>query len=327
MSDLALAALLVVVTVASFAMLVAHVRRRAHDDYEAIVNGSRTPGPTPPHVSRSTFARTLAEELGRLEAKRARHADEAIAAGAEVRDARSLRSQLVAHASHDLRSPLNAILGFAEALLGDPFTSMSGEQRQNLLEIRNAAADLERLVALILDSARFDAGKLPLVGEPVPVVELVTHTLEQLRDLGAATRVDVALVPGLPTVWVDRPRLVRSFAALVAHALEAGSTARFLARLEFEGTRPMVVLTLEMSTGVDPKRYAQLVEGSAGLGSGARPRLASAAIALGQARGLLALSGGSLECVSGDGGEPSFRFRLPVKPPDERRERSHPDRT
>jgi signal transduction histidine kinase len=316
MSGVELAVLLVVVAIASVAAFVGRARRLARAEHAALLAWSRSRGDAAPRV---TFATQLLDELRRLEEQRSRHVEDAVDAAADVREARALRSQLVAHASHDLRSPLNAILGFAEALLGDPFTSMSGEQRQSLLEIRNAAAELERLVALILDSARLDAGKLPCVGEPVPVVELVTRTLEQLRDGDAATRVDVALVPGLPTVWVDRPRLVRSFAALVAHALESGSSARFVARLEFEGARPIVVLTLEMSTGVEASRYAQLVDGTAGLGSATRPRLASAAIALGQARGLLALSGGSLECVAGGAGEPSFRFRLPLKPPDERR--------
>jgi signal transduction histidine kinase len=299
----------------AFAALVAWVRRRASAEYDALLAWVSGRGAEPPSFTVLPLADSLVDEVRRLDARRLRHESDEVAAAVEVRDARALRSRLVAYASHDLRSPLNAILGFSEALLADPFTSLSAEQRQSLVEIRSAATDLERFVGLILDSARLDAGKLPRVGELVPVVELVTHTLEQLRDRDDLSRVDVALVPGLPTVWVDRPRFVRSLAALVAHALEAGQAARFFAKLEFEEDRPFVVLTLEMSTGVEPIRYVQLLEGTASLGSATRPRLASAAIALAFARELLGLSGGVLECAASAVGVPCFRFRLPVNAP------------
>jgi signal transduction histidine kinase len=316
-SAIAISAIVVAsVLVAAAAMgLLARCRRRAAAEYDALVAFARGRGAAPPSMAHLPSGDVLLEELERLEARRARHGEEELAAEAEVRDASALRSRLVAHVTHDLRSPLNAIIGFSDALLADPFTSLSADQRQSLAEIRNSAADLERLVGLILDTARLEAKRLPCVGEPVAVVELVTHTLEHLREIHATSRVEVALVPGLPTVWVDRPRFVRSLAALVAHALEAGPGARFVAKLEFEGERPFVALTLEMSTGVAPLRYAQLVDGVASLGSATRPRLASAAIALAFARGLLSLSGGGLECAASAGGVPCFRFRLPVKPP------------
>ncbi|NLY94430.1 MAG: HAMP domain-containing histidine kinase [Myxococcales bacterium] len=306
----------VVFAVGGLALAGGLVRRRVRREYTALVAWAEGRAETPPPVDSIPGGERLVGALRALERASAAHEAGALEAEREVDEASALRSRLVAHVTHDLRSPLNAILGFADALANDPFSSFTPEQRQSLHEIRCAASELERLVSLILDSARIDADRLPLVGENVAVVELVTHAVENLRDPRAAARVDVALVPGLPTVWVDRARFVRALSAIVAHALEAGTGARFSARLEFDERRdPFVVLSLEASTGIEPARYAQLVDGKASLGAATRPRLASAALALSLARGLLAMSGGRLEFGAGEGGAPRFRFRLPVKGP------------
>src|SRR5690606_6920472 len=97
-------------------------------------------------------------------------ADE-LRARAGVTEAQRLKTRFMAYMSHDLRSPLNAILGFTDMLIGAP-QSLNAEQRESLDTVRGAATDLLRLVSEIVDSARLEAGKLKLSAAHVPVATL-----------------------------------------------------------------------------------------------------------------------------------------------------------
>jgi two-component system sensor histidine kinase KdpD len=104
--------------------------------------------------------------------------------------------------SHDLRTPLGAILGAASAL-----SELDGEldgpaKRELLTGICDEAERLDRLVANLLDMTRLDAGLEPK-REWVPLEELVGSALTRVERRLAGRAVDVSLPPGLPLVAVD----------------------------------------------------------------------------------------------------------------------------
>jgi signal transduction histidine kinase len=73
-----------------------------------------------------------------------------------------LRTQFLASMSHDLRSPLNSIVGFATLIESGAEGPVTAEQRESIQMITRSARDLLRLITNILDSARLEAGRLRL---------------------------------------------------------------------------------------------------------------------------------------------------------------------
>ena len=71
-----------------------------------------------------------------------------------------MRSFVLASVSHDLRGPLNAVLGFAELLLSGVEGALTDGQRESLDALSRGGRDLLRLVGDLLDHARIDAGRM-----------------------------------------------------------------------------------------------------------------------------------------------------------------------
>jgi signal transduction histidine kinase len=141
--------------------------------------------------------------------------------------------RFLAHMSHDLRAPLNSVLGFADVLLGGVDGPLSAEARQAVAEIRRHGERTLRLVNQVLDVARVEAGRLELLREPCPPAEILSQALREARAAAGHRDVEVipTLEPGMPPVWVDGARLTTALAGLVGYLLEETETGAVTVRL------------------------------------------------------------------------------------------------
>ena len=151
------------------------------------------------------------------------HAQERAIAARE-RAAR-MRGLFFASVSHDLKSPLNAILGFTN-LVRDT-EDLSPGQIESLDLIANRGLELLALIETILDASRVEARQLTLVRESVRIEDLFEEALGKGRDLGGDEQVEVVaeILDGVPDLSVDRLRLARALATIIGHALRSSEKA------------------------------------------------------------------------------------------------------
>ena len=151
------------------------------------------------------FAQTEGEE------ERARQA---------VQEAQRLKTQFMAAMSHDLRSPLNSILGFADLLKNGTSGPLASAQMENVDIVRRGGRELLRLVDEVLDTARLEAGRLALRREWTPSVEILTEAMKRGKVMIEGRKLDIVaqLQPGLPPVYVDADRVVQAVTGLLGHA-------------------------------------------------------------------------------------------------------------
>lgn len=191
-----------------------------------------------------TFAVMLAVALitGQL-AARARERLRFVEVAQEARmqaEAERLRNSILASLSHDLRTPLTALVGLADTLalarLPAPYDETAGA-------LRDQAKDLAVLVDDLLDLARLSTGSLPLHKEWQLLEDVVGTAIHLLEPALAGREVTVRLAPDLPLLEFDAVLLERVLGNLLDNAVRytpAGSPIRIEARRDGDRVEVMV---------------------------------------------------------------------------------------
>ena len=138
-----------------------------------------------------------------------------------VQSSQTSQRDFVANVSHELKTPLTSIQGFAQALMDG--TAQTPEERHMAAEIiYKEAGRMHRLALDLLDLARLDAGTADLKMAPVDITALLNSVIEKFKPLAAAAGVNlkVSLAGSLPTLIGDGDRLAQVFTNLVDNALK-----------------------------------------------------------------------------------------------------------
>lgn len=137
----------------------------------------------------------------------------------EVRHAaESLRNSILAALSHDLRTPLTALVGMAETVsLG----KISAERQRHMLEgIRNQAHSISQQMTKLLDMARLSAGKLELNRAWQGIEEVIGTTLQLVKAQWREREVSLDLPVGLQPVEIDAVLMERVLWNLLENAVK-----------------------------------------------------------------------------------------------------------
>ncbi len=133
------------------------------------------------------------------------------------------KTHFLARLSHELRAPLDAIVGFAQVLSGtegspaDPVA-----QQRALAQIRQTGWQLSDMVNDVLDLSRIEAGELHLSPQPVPLADLLQETLMSIEPIAMRAQVGLRLSlhdPGL-AVQADPLRLRQVLVNLLGNAVK-----------------------------------------------------------------------------------------------------------
>jgi two-component system sensor histidine kinase BaeS len=177
----------------------------------------------------------------------------------ELEVARHGERQFLLSVSHDLRTPLTSIRGYADALT-DGTIPATDEQRRAGAVIAAEADRLERLVADLLDLARIDAHQFSLSPRPFDVAATVRTAVEAFlpaaADLGITVVADVPA--DVPAVG-DPERVAQIVANLVENALKY-ARQRITVHLVVDGEREIVVRVVDDGPGVDPAEEDRVFE-------------------------------------------------------------------
>jgi signal transduction histidine kinase len=137
-----------------------------------------------------------------------------------VRVSQLSQRQFVANVSHELKTPLTVIQGFAQAIL-DGTADSPDAQKQAAQVIYEESDRMHRLVLDLLDLARMDAGLFVLKHESVDLELLLNHVVERFMPQARQANVSLDIsVAHLPTIYGDSDRLAQVFTNLVDNALK-----------------------------------------------------------------------------------------------------------
>ncbi len=170
------------------------------------------------------------------------------------------QKEFVANVSHELKTPLTSIQGFAQAIL-DGTADSPERQRQSAQVIYNESGRMHRMVLDLLDLARMDSGMAGLEMLPLDVGALLNNVAEkfepQARQMGIRLEVHAA---GLPVLVGDGDRLSQVFTNLVDNALKftpRGGQVRMNAQTS-DGR--MTVSVADSGPGIPPEAQAHIFD-------------------------------------------------------------------
>jgi two-component system sensor histidine kinase KdpD len=158
-----------------------------------------------------TFARLIAISLERIH-----YVDVAQSTTLQMESER-LRNSLLSAISHDLRTPLSALVGLADSMtMTQP--PPTGQQVEIAASMREEALRMNSLVNNLLDMARLQAGAVKLNRQWQPLEEVVGSALQSVRSTIAGHRVNVHLPDDLPLLELDAVLIERVLSNLLENA-------------------------------------------------------------------------------------------------------------
>ncbi|MFN8215412.1 MAG: HAMP domain-containing sensor histidine kinase [Solirubrobacterales bacterium] len=226
-----------------------------------------------------------------------------------------LKDEFVLTASHELRSPLTSVQGFAELLMLER-DSLTPRQVETVEIILDNCNHLVRLLNDLLDLARSDAGRLAVKLRPTelpPLIDEVVRTLRAQTEAAHQT-LEEEVEPGIPPISAEPDRIRQILVNLVTNAHEySPEGARIGVRARVVGDDVEVSVT-DDGPGIPENQlehiFERFVRGDAGL----TQRVGGTGLGLAISKSLVELHGGTIEAESTPGAGSTFRFRLPLRP-------------
>ena len=228
-----------------------------------------------------------------------------------ARAAEKARSMFFSIVSHDIRTPLNAIIGYSELLQRS--AKDESERNEALKSIRASGVTLLQLVDDVLDLARMDAGMMTLRSEPVLMNQLVDEVFSSFwRDASAKGVELVNRTDGVPTVMVDGHRFRQILFNLIGNAVKfTGSGSVTVAASYAEKT--LVVSVADTGCGIAPDMLSHILEPFVQVldPSHAADRANGTGLGLSICRRLAETMGGEISVESEPGRGSKFTIRIP----------------
>ena len=233
------------------------------------------------------------------------------------------KSDFLARLSHELRAPLNAILGFAQMLGSDDVAGglerSDPQHRHGLAQIRQAGWHLLDMINDVLDLSRMEAGSLRLTLEPVSLPDLAQEALAMVEPAAQQAQVDLQLSLSPQAEWVqaDPLRLRQVLINLLGNAVKYNRRGgRVVLRARPAAIGEVCIEVEDSGIGMSEAQLGELFTpfhrlGREQRGAPGQPGTQGTGIGLVICRKLADLMGGTLEVSSQEGQGSVFSLTLP----------------
>jgi signal transduction histidine kinase len=220
-----------------------------------------------------------------------------------------LKSEFIANVSHDLRTPLNAVIGFAEILSNQYFGTLNPRQLDHSQSILESARLLLRLINDILDLAMIEAGYMALETGRIDVSEMLECVLTLTRERARSRdlELDLRCPREIGVIEGDERRLKQALFNLISNAVKFTPPGGAI-RLEAARREDALLLTVaDTGIGIPPADQARVFEKFE-----RGERQSGAGIGLSLVKSLIELHGGTVVIESASKQGTKITCRLPL---------------
>ncbi len=242
-------------------------------------------------------------------------------ANAELARAARLKDEFLASMSHELRAPLNAILGFAQVLQDEVYGPINERQSRSVGNIEKSGRHLLALINDILDVSKIEAGKVELIKAPTSIESVCRASLQLTKQAAHEKQIEVSFSfdkarigpPGPETIQADERRLKQMLVNLLSNAIkftpQGGSIGLEVA---VESAREAVRFCVwDTGIGIAEKDMKRLFQPFVQLDSSLSRAYAGTGLGLSLVHRLATMHGGSVSVESKIGEGSRFTIAIP----------------
>jgi signal transduction histidine kinase/CheY-like chemotaxis protein len=244
-----------------------------------------------------------------------------IEARSMAEEARRLKAEFAANVSHEMRTPLNIIIGFSETMANAPETyagvTWSSVLRGDVEQIYQNARHLSSLIDDILDLSALDVHRLGLMVEEASIQEVIEQAVAVVQDFyrAKALYLTVQADPGLPRLSMDSTRIRQVLINLLTNASRFTSVGGVTITARLAGEEPceeIEVAVTDTGVGIAPQHVARVFEDFGQVDGSTSRRHEGTGLGVPLSKRLVELHGGRMWLESRLGRGSTFYFTLPV---------------
>ena len=263
-------------------------------------------------VSRSMELQKYRQGLEKLVSERTKSLNHALV---QAEEANRHKSAFLAAVSHEMRTPMNGILGMGELMLRTP---LDAAQRRYAELIQNSAEQLIALIEELLDLAKIEAGRMELDPAPMDLSKLLRELAGHwtARQDGSPVKLQVRLARDVPTrIVADRLRLRQILTNLVGNAFkftEAGSITVSVTCQPVDGGDRLCLTVRDTGIGIDKAAQATIFDTFRQADASTTRRYGGTGLGLSITGKLAELMGGTVSVESAPGQGATFNVSVPL---------------
>ncbi len=234
------------------------------------------------------------------------------------------KSEFLANVSHELKTPLNAVIGFSEVLMDKSFGEVNVKQEKYLNNINSGGKRLLEMIDRIIDLSNVETGKMELELDEVLLPQLLKYTVTSFqpsalkKNITIKTHIDNELLP----VAADQAKLKRIVSLFIDNSIKFTPDGGMI-RVEAIGLEGGVQISVtDTGIGIKPEEQKHIFDGFTQVDSTITRKHGGLGLGLALARRLTILHGGKIWMKSPPGKDmaldvgkgSSFIFTIPYKP-------------
>lgn len=141
---------------------------------------------------------------------------------AKLREAARAKDEFIANVTHDLKAPLSAIISALEIITRDAAGKLTAQENRFLDVSLKNTRQLTHMINELLDMARLQSGRMPLLPLPTPLDPLLHEAVEGMRPWAASKGLSLAVAgTSALTVVADRSRMLQVLTNLISNSIKS----------------------------------------------------------------------------------------------------------
>jgi signal transduction histidine kinase len=239
------------------------------------------------------------------------------------KDSREMKARFFAGMSHDLKSPLNSVVGFTDLLIRGLEGELTQEQRFSILKIAEESEKLLVLIADILDTSKLDAGTFELDRSLVLAEDVLDDCVSEAQRLIGTRpiKLHTEFQADLPSVYMDKARIRQALISLLARvmsALKEGTVnlTAYVETSEDDGDKVLQITIADPAERISLAEKEQISKAFHSVdGMPARSGAGGLGLGIALVKDVAQLHNGELHVIARQGSEPIFIMDLPMGGP------------